>query len=125
MIQRTNSISYYHHIRKTKKELNKYSNNKKRIYQIEQTRKMQKEFIDIAAHEFRSPIQPILGLCDLLHTKIKDEQQSQFLDIVIRNAKRLQHLTEDILDVSKIESHSLNLNREQFDLNKVHKKCNK
>jgi signal transduction histidine kinase len=67
----------------------------------------------------RSPIQPILGLSDLLHTKIKDEQQSQLLDIVIRNAKRLQHLTEDILDVSKIESHSLNLNREQFDLNKV------
>jgi signal transduction histidine kinase len=87
--------------------------------QIEQTQKMQKEFIDIAAHELRSPIQPILGLSDLLHTKIKDEQQSQLLDIVIRNAKRLQHLTEDILDVSKIESHSLNLNREQFDLNKV------
>ena len=87
--------------------------------QIEQTQKMQKEFIDVAAHELRSPIQPILGLSDLLHTKIKDEQQSQLLDIVIRNAKRLQHLTEDILDVSKIESHSLNLNREQFDLNKV------
>jgi signal transduction histidine kinase len=87
--------------------------------QIEQTQKTQKEFIDIAAHELRSPIQPILGLSDLLHTKIKDEQQSQLLDIVIRNAKRLQHLTEDILDVSKIESHSLNLNREQFDLNKV------
>jgi len=87
--------------------------------QIEQTQKMQKEFIDIAAHELRSPIQPILGLSDLLHTKIKDEQQSELLDIVIRNAKRLQHLTEDILDVSKIESHSLNLNREQFDLNKV------
>jgi signal transduction histidine kinase len=50
---------------------------------------------------------------------IPRRQQSQLLDIVIRNAKRLQHLTEDILDVSKIESHSLNLNREQFDLNKV------
>jgi signal transduction histidine kinase len=87
--------------------------------QVEQTQKTQKEFIDIAAHELRSPIQPILGLSDLLHTKIKDEQQSELLDIVIRNAKRLQHLTEDILDVSKIESHSLNLNREQFDLNKV------
>jgi signal transduction histidine kinase len=86
---------------------------------LEQTQKTQKEFIDIAAHELRSPIQPILGLSDLLHTKIKDEQQSQLLDIVVRNAKRLQHLTEDILDVSKIESHSLNLNREQFDLNKV------
>ena len=39
------------------------------------------------------------------------------LDVTIRNAKRLQHLTEDILDVTKIESHSLNLKKEQFNLN--------
>jgi signal transduction histidine kinase len=87
--------------------------------QVEQTQKTQKEFIDIAAHELRSPIQPILGLSDLLHTKIKDEQQSELLDIVIRNAKRLQHLTEDILDVSRIESHLMQLRKEVFNLNKA------
>jgi two-component system, OmpR family, sensor histidine kinase VicK len=79
----------------------------------------QKEFINIAAHELRTPIQPILGLSEVLHNKIKDTKQMQLLDAIIRNAKRLQRLTEDILDVSKIESQSLKLNKERFDLNDV------
>ena len=79
----------------------------------------QKEFINIAAHELRTPIQPILGLSEVLHDKIKDTKQSELLDTIIRNAKRLQRLTEDILDVSKIESQSLKLNKERFNLNDV------
>jgi signal transduction histidine kinase len=79
----------------------------------------QKEFINIAAHELRTPIQPILGLSEVLHDKIKDTKQMQLLDTIIRNAKRLQRLTEDILDVSKIESQSLKLNKERFNLNDV------
>jgi two-component system, OmpR family, sensor histidine kinase VicK len=79
----------------------------------------QKEFINIAAHELRTPIQPILGLSEVLHNKIKDTKQMQLLDAIIRNAKRLQRLTEDILDVSKIESQSLKLNKERFNLNDV------
>ncbi|MCD6036995.1 MAG: histidine kinase, partial [Nitrososphaeraceae archaeon] len=80
---------------------------------------MQKEFINIAAHELRTPIQPILGLSEVLHDKIKDTKQIQLIDAIIRNAKRLQRLTEDILDVSKIESQSLNLNKQQFNLNEI------
>ena len=79
----------------------------------------QKEFINIAAHELRTPIQPILGLSEVLHDKIKDTKQTQLVDTIIRNAKRLQRLTEDILDVSKIESQSLKLNKERFNLNDV------
>jgi two-component system, OmpR family, sensor histidine kinase VicK len=79
----------------------------------------QKEFINIAAHELRTPIQPILGLSEVLHDKIKDTKQIELLDAIIRNAKRLQRLTENILDVSKIESQSLKLNRERFNLNDV------
>jgi two-component system, OmpR family, sensor histidine kinase VicK len=79
----------------------------------------QKEFINIAAHELRTPIQPILGLSEVLHDKIKDTKHIQLLDAIIRNAKRLQRLTEDILDVSKIESQSLNLNKQQLNLNDV------
>ncbi|HEX6027832.1 MAG TPA: HAMP domain-containing sensor histidine kinase [Nitrososphaeraceae archaeon] len=79
----------------------------------------QKEFINIAAHELRTPIQPILGLSEVLHDKIKDTKQIELLDAIIRNAKRLQRLTEDILDVSKIESQSLKLNKERFNLNDV------
>jgi two-component system, OmpR family, sensor histidine kinase VicK len=79
----------------------------------------QKEFINISAHELRTPIQPILGLSEVLHDKIKDTKQIQLLDTITRNAKRLQRLTDDILDVSKIESQSLKLNKERFNLNDV------
>ena len=81
--------------------------------------KMQKEFINVASHELRTPIQPILGLSEVLHAKIKDTEQRQLLDTITRNAKRLQRLTDDILDVTKIESRSLKLNKEIFNLNDV------
>jgi two-component system, OmpR family, sensor histidine kinase VicK len=80
---------------------------------------MQKEFIDIAAHELRTPIQPILGLAQVLSQDIKDANQLQLIDVVIRNARRLQRLTEDILDVTKIESQSLQLNKETFNLTEL------
>jgi signal transduction histidine kinase len=79
--------------------------------------KMQKEFINVAAHELRTPIQPILGLSEVLQSKIKDSEQRALVDIISRNAKRLQRLTEDILDVTRIESQSLRLKKEQFILN--------
>ena len=81
--------------------------------------KMQKEFINIAAHELRTPIQPILGLTEIVYSKIKDIEQRKLLDAVVRNAKRLQRIADDIIDVTKIESQSLNLNKEQLNLNHV------
>ena len=82
--------------------------------------KMQKEFINIAAHELRTPIQPILGLAEVLSSKRgRIEQYNELIDAIIRNAKRLQRLTEDILDVTKIESNSLILNKQQFNLNDI------
>jgi two-component system, OmpR family, sensor histidine kinase VicK len=81
--------------------------------------KMQKEFINIAAHELRTPIQPIIGLSEVVLRNTKDIEQAKLLEVISRNAKRLHRLTEDILDVTKIESQSLNLNKEQFNLNEV------
>ncbi|HZD82561.1 MAG TPA: ATP-binding protein, partial [Nitrososphaeraceae archaeon] len=86
--------------------------------------KMQKEFIDIAAHELRTPIQPILGLTSILRSNNSRDRrsaaaQNELLDVIMRNAKRLQRLADDILDVTKIESKSLNLNNEFFNLNDV------
>ena len=81
--------------------------------------KMQKEFINIAAHELRTPIQPILGLTEFVYSKITDTNQRELLDAVIRNAKRLQQLTEDILDVTRIESKSLKLKNEVFALDEL------
>ncbi|MFL6319704.1 MAG: sensor histidine kinase, partial [Nitrososphaeraceae archaeon] len=82
--------------------------------------KMQKEFIDIAAHELRTPIQPILGLSQVLQSKIKNNntiEYQELVDTISRNAKRLQQLTENILDVTKIESRTLKLNKEKFNIN--------
>ena len=81
--------------------------------------KMQKEFINIAAHELRTPIQPILGLAEVLISKKGSiEQYNELIDAIIRNARRLQRLTEDILDVTRIESQqSLIIKKEQFTLN--------
>jgi signal transduction histidine kinase len=81
--------------------------------------KMQKEFINVAAHELRTPIQPILGLTEFVYSKITDTNQRELLDAVIRNAKRLQQLTEDILDITRIESKSLKLKKEVFALNDI------
>jgi two-component system sensor histidine kinase VicK len=79
--------------------------------------KMQKEFIDIAAHELRTPIQPILGLSEVLQSRIKDSEQTSWVNAISRNARRLHHLTEDILDVSRIESQTLKLHKEKVNLN--------
>src|ERR687888_131883 len=70
--------------------------------ELKNTETMQKEFINVAAHELRSPIQPILGLSDTLLSKkeIDTKQYRELLQVINRNAKRLRRLTEDILDVT-------------------------
>jgi signal transduction histidine kinase len=81
---------------------------------------MQREFINVAAHELRTPVQPILGLADLLSRKKGDiEQYQEFITIIGRNARRLKHLTEDILDVSRIDGNLLELREDAFDLVKT------
>ena len=85
--------------------------------QLSQNDKLQKEFINMAAHELRTPIQPILGLTDVLRDHISDPHQSKLLDVIMRNARRLQRLSGDILDVSKIESSLLKLSKSPTDLN--------
>lgn len=79
--------------------------------------KTQKEFIDIAAHELRTPLQPIIGIMDVIRSKVTDSEQQKLFDIVIRNAKRLQRLAEDVLDVTRIEGHTLDIKKEVFNIN--------
>src|SRR6476659_3898364 len=75
---------------------------------------IKKEFINTAAHELRTPIQPIMSLSDLLKNKINDKEQKELLDIILKNAKKLKKLTEDILDVTKIEGNKLNLSKKEL-----------
>jgi signal transduction histidine kinase len=82
--------------------------------------KMQEEFINIAAHELRTPIQPILGLTEVMRSKLADrKEEAELLNVISRNANRLRQLAENILDVTRIESRSLQLNKEHFDLREM------
>ncbi|MDQ6666770.1 MAG: HAMP domain-containing histidine kinase [Thermoproteota archaeon] len=87
--------------------------------QLKITESMQRDFINIAAHELRTPIQPILGLSQILSIKLVNTEYSEPLNIIVKNALKLQRLTEDILDVQKIESKTMNLKKERFHLNKL------
>ena len=93
---------------------------------LKSNEKMQKGFINIAAHELRTPIVPILNLSELLYSnakgqqrQVQEEQQKEMLEIILRNANRLHQLTEDILDVTRIESNTLKLRKERFNLNDI------
>jgi signal transduction histidine kinase len=100
--------------------------------------KMQKEFINVAAHELKTPIQPIISLAEHLKSSRKPDplagsmydktgevqlqklrQQDELIDVIIRNARRLRRLAENILDVTKIETQSLLIKKEHFDLNNL------
>jgi signal transduction histidine kinase len=105
---------------------------------LKESEKIKDEFINTAAHELRTPIQPILGLTDIVRSRIISPDGSNgrifrdgdnatkrpegvllLLDVIIRNAKRLKQLTDNILDVTKIESHSFKLNKERFNIEQL------
>jgi signal transduction histidine kinase len=80
---------------------------------------LEKDFINLAAHELRTPIQPIIGFAELLSPKLSNRQEKQLLDGVIKNARRLQKLADSMLDVARIERHSFPLRKEVFDLREL------
>lgn len=89
--------------------------------EIQQRERMKDEFINVAAHEMRTPVQPILGLSELLkamrhENKLPVTKEEELLDMIISNAKRLLLLQENILNVSRIENKLLKLNKDQCDL---------
>jgi two-component system, OmpR family, sensor histidine kinase VicK len=101
------------------KQIELYEDIKKSHEELMTLDKMQQEFINIAAHELRTPIQPILGITQILRSRTTDSRQQELLDIVIRNAKRLNKLSDEILDVTRLESQKLELKKEEFNLNDI------
>ena len=91
--------------------------------QLEIHDNMQKEFINVAAHELRTPIMPILGEAELIENDISDSDYAKVskeqISSIIRNAKRLDRLAADILDVTNIEGKSLKLNKASFDIDEI------
>jgi signal transduction histidine kinase len=82
--------------------------------ELKKAYKMQKEFINIASHELRTPTQAILGMSGLL--QYYPEKKDELIEVIRRNAKRLQTLTDDILDVTRIESQTFQLDKERFNI---------
>jgi len=76
---------------------------------------MEQEFINLAAHELRTPAQAIIGYSEML--KVCPEKREQYDEAISRNAARLYSLVTDMLDVARIESQTLKLDKTNFDLN--------
>lgn len=96
-----------------------YDEIKKAYEKVENHDRMQKEFIEIASHELRTPIYPMLGFIEILRNKMTDKEQLEFLDIIYKNTKRLKKLSEDILEVSKVENKLFNLKKEHFNIKEL------
>jgi two-component system sensor histidine kinase VicK len=110
----------YQEIRESHEQLKK-ANEKLRIDD-----RILNEFIQITAHEIRNPIQPMLGLSQTIKSMIRQKKEEldidkvcDYLDIIIRNARKLHRLTDDVLDITKIETNSLCLKKETFNLNEL------
>ena len=76
---------------------------------------MEKEFIDLAAHELRTPSQSIIGYSELL--KDSPKRNKKYEEAISRNAERLYSLVTNMLSVARIESQTMKLNKTFFDLN--------
>ena len=125
----TSYASIIHTIRKQSDLYEQLKESKERLeilnQQLESHNIIQQEFINIAAHELRTPIQPILGLSEIAlarRDKIfgrNDPELKETLEVIARNAKRLRRLTDDILDVTRIDSKILKLNGESVNIDEV------
>ncbi|MGN6349257.1 MAG: ATP-binding protein [Candidatus Nitrosocosmicus sp.] len=98
---------------------------------LRNSEKLLNDFIHIAAHELRNPIQPILGVSEIIKSVINNsklspadqekvlvnkKEISDLVNVIIKNTKKLSRLTSDILDLTKIETNSLSLCKEIVDL---------
>lgn len=94
-----------------------YKQLKESYQKVENTNLMQREFINIAAHELRTPMQPILGYAELLLEEETDDMKKHALLGILYNSERLQKLASDILDISRIESNTFLVNKKVINLN--------
>jgi two-component system sensor histidine kinase VicK len=104
-----NQIELYEELKESKEKLEATNE------QLKEHDKMQREFINIASHELKTPTQAILGYSTLIQRH--PERRDEMIRAIERNAIRLQSLTNSILDVSRIDSQTLKLNKEKFNIN--------
>lgn len=86
------------------------------VEKLKEADELQKDFIRIAVHELKNPIQPIVTLSQVLRSKFTDKEDLEALNIIDRNANKLVQLSNDVLDVTRIETRTLRLHKESFDI---------
>jgi signal transduction histidine kinase len=111
--------SYYAIFENLCKQNRLYQQLKGAYQKAETTNAMQKEFINVAAHELRTPIQSVLGYAELLLEEETDDRKKQALMAIVHNSERLQKLASDILDIARIESSTFRLNTKPLNLNSL------
>ena len=119
----SNSFNYMvSYIKNNKKQDELINELKKANEELKYKDQIKNDFINIAAHEMKTPIQPIIALAEVLQQEgeINNiEKNKQYLDIIFRNSKRLKQLTDDVLDTARIETGSFFLNKEKFRLREM------
>jgi signal transduction histidine kinase len=119
----SNSFNYMVNLIKNIKNQDKLIKElKKEIEELKSKDQLKNEFINVAAHEIKTPVQPIIALAELLQQEgIIDntEKNKEFLQIIFRNSKRLKQLTDDILDIARIENNSFFLNKEKLNVKEM------
>ncbi len=91
------------------------------VTDIRRLESMRKDFVANASHELRTPVTAVRSAAETLRFAMESdpESASHFLDIIERNAERLQRLVEDLLDLSRIESREFRLTFEDEDLGEL------
>ena len=109
--------SYYAIFENLSKQNQLYKQLKDAYQKVENTNAMRQEFINVAAHELRTPIQSILGYTELLLEDETNDRKKYSLFAILHNSERLQKLASDILDIARIESNTFPLNKKSLNLN--------
>ena len=90
--------------------------------QAEYANRSKLEFLANMSHELRTPLNAVIGFSDLLSMQLKetlDEKKLQYIEDINQSGIYLLSLINDILDVSRLELHKVNIDEDYFDLNKT------
>jgi len=90
------------------------------LEKLEKSDKYKTEFLSNMSHEIRSPINSIIGFSELLKDVKNDESKvNKYIEIIQNSSESLIKIVNDILDFSKIEEGKLEINKTNFDINKI------
>jgi len=94
---------------------------KQKISVLEELNKLRNEFVSNISHELRTPLASIIGFSETIYSdpEMPEETRNEFIEIILREGKRLAKLINDILDLSKIEGGKIELKKSNNDVIKI------